>query len=113
MTDLIKRLEEAEAGSRGLDWEIDRLFPSLGTPPAYEWPVELIPAFSRSLDAALALAERVLPGWTRGVDEQNNGRWKAGVFDRASLAHFATEAPTPALALCIAVLKATDTGSEA
>lgn len=70
------------------------------------WPL------TQSLDAALALAERVLPGWAwmvRGShydgDEASRARvWQpyadppAGDFDALS--------PTPALALCAAIVKA-------
>lgn len=67
-----------------------------------------------SLDAALALAERVLPGWRKFVEVVGDGRGSACVF----LAHEAIDrpwfhAPTPALALCIAILRAIPNGYEA
>jgi len=84
---------------------------------------------TESLDAALALAERVLPGWTwltRGPDK--DGRCPTLCFARLALPDFdcvtweagdqwttdilagrdaTAHAATPALALCIAVLRAT------
>lgn len=84
MTDLIKRLEEAEAGGRELDAAIAVLIggffavksrlnpavPDYGYFDAEGAPVlpghggdQMVPRYTTSLDAALALAERVLPGW--------------------------------------------------
>lgn len=65
------------------------------------------PPYTASLDAALALAERVLPGWKWGVTgggapadallyEPVLGGWRHSIR---------TEAPTPALALVLAVLR--------
>ena len=69
---------------------------------------------TQSLDAALALAERVLPGWRKFVEVVGDGRGSACVF----LAHEAIDrpwfhAPTPALALCISILRAIQHGYEA
>jgi hypothetical protein len=114
MTDLIKRLEEAEEGSADLDREVER---ALGVIPVGvredgTWGLKQRP-WTTSLDAALALAERVLPGlymWKVEFDDEptSTPAW-AKVYakrDGQSFAH------TPALALCAAVLKATDTGRE-
>lgn len=120
---LIARLEAAETGSDELSahvmqalvvpngrveqsrfngvWCIyigDRLWQERGWWRPDGWPV------STSLDAALALAERVLPGWQIGMwtTKQNAVgsvlREDGGAFDATS--------STPALALCIAVLRA-------
>jgi hypothetical protein len=128
MTDLIKRLEEAEAGSRELDREIAKLIDKAewdkcanwasmpcGAPPdvidrdALRW----LPAYTTSIDGALALAERVLPEW-RPMLRAHTGYWRAHLA--APNLDYANDrtgrASTPALALCIAVLKATDTGRE-
>jgi hypothetical protein len=136
MTDLIKRLEEAEAGSRKLDVliavEIDltdarndlsarrslaiyglETFASRASAYNNAWQT-FLPAYTTSLDAALALAERVISqrgpielsicGSAQAVIHHNDpcGNPLAMVYGN-----------TPALALCIAVLKATDTGREA
>jgi hypothetical protein len=119
MTDLIKRLEEAEAGSRELDREIAKLIDKAewdkcanwasmpcGAPPdvidrdALRW----LPAYTTSIDGALALAERLgLDGWHLLYAAMLN--WKAH-DPRGPLSK------TLPLALCIAILKATDTGRE-
>lgn len=124
---LIERLEAAEVGSRELDYAImDALgYSNISDPrdaiecwrgldgkARYENAV-----YSRSLDAALALAERVLPGHAmnvckdQGPPDGPDFRWSS-VIARHSL-----EGPvgrpgwwfgvsdTPALALCIAILK--------
>ena len=101
-SELVARLEGASEGSRELDAEIDVVFPSPGTPPNYEWPRELVPAYSTSLDAALALASRVLPGWDFIV-----GRTNGGLTIHAQVGPGEMQfGNTPALALCIAVLRA-------
>ena len=123
MTDLIKRLKEAEAGSRELDlaiWSSQGFIGTLG---------EKMGCVTTSLDAALALAERVLPpdpafhpqtpsvGWKinlyRGmIPTDQKGGWFANVRRHATDG-FQGASTNPALALCIAILKATDTGREA
>jgi hypothetical protein len=97
MTDLIKRLEEAEAGSLELDVAI---WDAMGG-----WSVAHPPAYTTSLDAALALAERLgLDGWRLLYAAMLN--WKAH-DPRGPLSK------TLPLALCIAILKAADTGRTA
>jgi hypothetical protein len=127
MTDLIKRLEEAEAGSRELDAAIADLFNPV--PDQYDgfagrWPFvegspfsDQTPPVTTSLDAALALAERVLPGWGWEISHDDcNGNYYAWVgkdfYLHGPQEHLRGIQESPALALCIAVLKATDTGRE-
>jgi hypothetical protein len=143
MTDLIKRLEEAEAGSRELDREIAKLIDKAewdkcanwasmpcGAPPdvidrdALRW----LPAYTTSIDGAVAWAERVLPGWYCAVQpwfhtdpdrtmyrayviKPDWSRWTPVDDDWCEVV-LGPSATTPALALCIAILKATDTGRE-
>lgn len=65
-----------------------------------------------SLERALAIAGRALPGWLREVSEHRTGKWMGAVSrpDKnprlASGFHYAYEA-SPGLAICSAVLKAT------
>jgi hypothetical protein len=121
MTDLIKRLEEAEAGSRELDL---RVFERFDLVDGERWteadldyaltdPDKTInpPPLTTSLDAALALAERVLPGWGWSAGGSRGEHY--GRLDTPDGRDFEEAyAPTPALALCAAILKATDTGRE-
>lgn len=76
------------------------------------WPD--VPCFTATLDAALALAERVLPGWTArlditpkmtdaGFDPPWTDDMRNKPFGHGSSS---AQAPTPALALCLAVLRA-------
>jgi len=58
--------------------------------------------FTASVDAAIALAERVLPGW--GWLTQNCGSPKAIVVKDDDI--YETQAATPAIALLIALLRA-------
>ncbi len=140
---LIARLEAAEAGSRELDaeiwlrfnrpeytggvkalemrgWHDGRGHLILETDDGEEVADELyIGSATTSLDAALALAERGLPGWvsliTAGGDLKQTADLFGPViemgedFEGAEVeirdeAH--GEADTPALALCIAILRA-------
>ena len=70
--------------------------------------------FTASVDAAIALAKRVLPGWKRQLLEDFNGKWIARICSqRREL--FSTDylretenggSPNAAIALCIAILRA-------
>lgn len=135
LQDLLTRVEQAQEGSRELDAEIavalrygGERYPNkpLGTfSPGHVqadlgrdgWSVGwTVPAFTTSLDAALALIERKLPGWwwevAHGTAHKGAGPYWASVYNNETLA--ATfdgtpdEAPgkTPALALVAALLRA-------
>lgn len=118
---LIARLEAAEVGSRELDAVVyDQLFPRLtrdgkavaGFPG--RWPFhpgsahdEEVTYVTTSLDAALSLAERVLPGWPCwGVATDIPGRIGAVLAKSNRDEGVTGYAPTPAPALCIAILRA-------
>ena len=104
-TPLITRLEEAAAGSWKLDAEIEVLFSAQNLREALARR-----DYTTSLDAAYALAERVLPEMNcigfdktpRGVEayvSRNNvdsGHWCVIGWHKSS----------PAIALCIATIKA-------
>lgn len=114
---LIERLEAAGEGSRELDREVWQVTGGWGG-------VDAPPSFTTSLDAALALAERVLPGWHATVSTHHcvmcelAGREKLarpnatvsqqtdelGNYNGETSAHM--HAATPALALTAAILKA-------
>ena len=118
ITSLIEKLEGAEVGSRELDREIAlHLETKLWLVSSGRHKVERngravnMPAYSTSLDAALALAERV------GVrpyqaDASIKGKWSWMVVDEARLGDLEANpyaratAATPALALCAAILRA-------
>jgi hypothetical protein len=150
-TALVERLEVAEAGSRELDalidaataatdgsfevcayewdgvWFSGEFAPGEAPRSAADYPAATVQCIRQSmpvttsLDAALALAERVLPGWWRELGETGfkppNSFWKAAVFsatpsgesyDTARVVAFGNTGP---LALCIAILKATTASS--
>lgn len=122
---LIARLEAAEVGSRELDAHVEvavRAFEAAETGLSREhwakwivsrdfWVEDEHTAYqptpvTTSLDAALALAERVLPGWdwqiTKGADEMA----LACVQHSRRVSGPEVCASTPALAICIAILRA-------
>jgi hypothetical protein len=71
------------------------------------WSKPPCPEFTASLDAALGLVERVLPGWELELSNEHRGdglRWYAEIGDPAK--GCSGEAPTPALALLAAMLRA-------
>ncbi|WP_298700967.1 hypothetical protein [uncultured Brevundimonas sp.] len=125
---LIARLEAAEAGSRELDAAIPRALGwdvhnarrnGLWVVPFGEYdtcdPDDMfeLGEFTTSLDAALALAERVLPGWAWMVrhwpEDQGNGIAGWTAYVRATDCELVGSGPvfsTPALALVIATLRA-------
>lgn len=110
--ELIARLEAAKEGSRELD-----ILVALATTHIYgfdsEEEIAGYPSVTTSLDASLALSERVLErwAWEIRVDESGAtvqaapGWWMEGLAapDEGGVS---CDAATPALALCIAVLRA-------
>lgn len=127
MSALIVRLEAAEAGSRELDAAIsDELDPIANQHDGYpgRWPFAegsplslRTPAVTTSLEAALALAERVLPGWAWGVSNVPGLISDGILYQPDGLGGFSTSVrvghKTPALALCLAILRAIQHGYEA
>ena len=105
MSALIARLEAAEAGSRELDREIGEV---TRAPMGNAGDVVGLgyAHFTTSLDAALALLGRALPDWdwqiTKGADEMA----LACIQHSRRVSGPEVCAHTPALALCIAILKA-------
>lgn len=100
-TELIARLEAAEVGSFDLDYVV------WFSVDDEEGPTNC----TTSLDAAIALAERVLPHWYvyRISDERNHMScpgWGAGLGERNGMRIEYARAKTSALALCIAILRA-------
>ena len=95
--DLIAALEKAEGPSRELDAEIRKHVPG-----------DYLPAFTASLDAALTLVpeglawrvEPATPGYT------DWGKYRAGVTTWEKPYDLPSYGATPAIALCIAALKA-------
>lgn len=104
MNDLIERIEAASKGSRALDWEI-HVHDGIDGKGMYGPH----PRYSFSIDAALTL---VPEGWiVAQLGQGDDGSWfcelRAG--HRTSYRRVAmspVKCPTPALALCAAVLKA-------
>lgn len=88
-------------------------------PSGQKWGARL-PAYTASLDSALALVERCLPsgtdgtrsvardqfGWTKSFAQCFDWQWKACVYRVADGYSAEARAPTPALALLAAMLKA-------
>jgi len=98
-SDLITRLSKLDAPDREMDGEIWRYLMS-GEPRAVlHGP---IPKLTASVDAAIALAARVLPGWNWLRPERNI---MAVHHEDHSITFFAVGA-TPAIALLIALLRA-------
>ncbi|WP_296200539.1 hypothetical protein [uncultured Hyphomicrobium sp.] len=106
---LIARLEAAEVGSHELDKAVSvacgstiQVWAETASDGTFLGSVRPV---TTSLDAALALVERVLPGWSWEIYTayQIKGLMKYGCnLDEQDTAY----AFTPALALCLAVLKA-------
>lgn len=113
MTDLITRLSKLDAPDREVDGEIWRYLMS-GEPRAVlHGP---IPKLTASVDAVIALAERVLPGWTfehigqdyiraSGLDNDVMPMgWTVEISDGSQTIQ--GQAPTFPIAICIALLRA-------
>ena len=106
MEDLIKRLEAAEFGGFGFDSEV---FIALNlTQPRLDGLASTThPPITTSLDAALALAERLYPEGRLMVERTHEGRgWAMLQPGEYAKIRAMTDGGTPALALCIAILRA-------
>lgn len=101
MTDLqslLTRLEEAERPDRGLDGCLDGLVDHDNE----AWP----PPYTASLDAALALVERALPGWHWEVSGETPARACLWHPTENFSALGPTYAKTPVMALLSGLLRA-------
>lgn len=98
MESLIKKLEAATEGSRELDGDIH--YHDRKPYPKGGWNTDGLPHYTTSIDAALRL---VPEGFIWDVASTGQA-WVMGGLDNEQ--HLVTSAPTPALALCIAALKA-------
>jgi len=107
MTDLIKRLQEAEEGCPLLDREIWVALEFDGRSS----PIDA-PEYTTSLDAALALAERLGFSVSQILNEALEGPSGEGIW-ATGWNPDKPHAPQIAKFVCIAILKATDTGREA
>jgi hypothetical protein len=116
-TELVARLEVAEAPCRDLDAEIGRAFGGqvIARFGDYDWRAEghgiwrALPMFTRSLDDTLALAGRVLVAPYVGPISLTIAGSGQAYIDHTDPCRIGVQAfgNTPALALCLAVLKAT------
>ncbi len=96
---LIDRLSKLDGPDREVDREIAKTDP--GPKPS------MIPFdYTASLDEAIALADRMLPGW--GWLAQDCGTPKALVVNNDEVHQ--ERGATPAIALCIAILRAKEVG---
>ncbi len=134
LDEMIARVEAATGGDRELDIRLTLAFngPGSGINAALLYTEKNVaylagllsdnphapdvPAWTSSLDATLALTERVLPGecpegsgrplWLPKIERLFNGQWRCVLY-RVSDGHKPKEdAPTPTLALLLATLKA-------
>ena len=120
VTGLVERLEKATGGDREIDLDLmvilhggprERyLTDELGRLEfGHQWK------FTASIDAALSLVERVLPMWDiclSRVKGDEAATWNAVVGEPDSFSGSEATSPTPALALCLAALKALAQGNE-
>ncbi len=120
MKDLIARLEAAEVESTGFNDDVLR---SLGF-VTKRYPMDsdtywIVPGNERhplppwcdkitiSIDAALALAERVLPGFTWRVQRHSSGMFDAAFWSDPDDQYAGYgRVVSPAVAICLAILRA-------
>jgi hypothetical protein len=108
MTDLLTALQSAERGS----WELDVLVhAAIGgdypvAPEIAELRWQSYAPVTQSIDAALALVERELPGARVMVERCHDGTGWAMIQVSADSPRVMEEAPTPPLALVIALVSA-------
>lgn len=125
---LIERLEKLDGPDRDADWRIEKVIVRPEAFPDIEmWPPfgpgckfdKSIPRYTASLDATIALAEKVLPGWYWCVGRASlfpNGwayisRTHPSHCDREDEAACADgKAANPAIALLLTLLRALQSG---
>ena len=114
LSDIIEKLEKAEAGSRELDYQVFRVFAE--SEGFNFWNPDWGHEYTCSVDAAISLAEKVLPGWqytlssTRSAHEDRRP-WAdvasdAWINDENETEWGDASAATLPMALCLAILKA-------
>ncbi len=107
-TELIAALEAATGPSRDLDMAIELLLEDAGfDEPAANWP-EDCPHYTKSIDSALSFTPE---GWrVHEFQQADDGRWRCRVVRSQSKGGDSETGgywrATPAIALCIANLKA-------
>lgn len=119
LAELIERVERATEGGWELDadvaWEALGQDWSSGPERTVSEPtphIELLPAYTASLDAALGLCKRALPSAYVGVQENRypegdgNDRTWNGYVQFGDDEHESSARPSPALALVLSTLKA-------
>lgn len=127
-TDLIKKLEALTGPDRELDAELEAIFVGgrvhYNDPESKEavierpiggfWirhitPYRKIKRYTSSVDAAIALAERVLPGWGFFLRSDKEGHNCGMVYpDAFRVTPGCGSAASAAISMCIAILKAKD-----
>lgn len=119
LSELIDRLERAEDFDRELDrdigeallgWKVTSAYIETDEPAVYpNHPGAMYPTFTESVDAAIALTEKVLPGWAvHGLGKSPlHGLWWCQLYSLdARKSVEVEEIATPAGALVIATLRA-------
>lgn len=116
MDELLARLEKAEGPDRELDWEIELTRGTAGTPGGHE-----LPRYTGSLDAALTLVpehHRFLIDKRPYADEGRPDGYRCQVYKQGyPYRSDGSDTPTawassPALALCIAALRARNSAAK-
>lgn len=124
LSELVERLRKATGPDRELDaaiWLVDEGYEKRGgfNPSTVFWtqvqdgfamegnsPMRSVPKFTASVDAALALVERVLPGWRHAHEKRTNGTciaWVDAADDEPCIPSIAETIP---LAILLSALTA-------
>ena len=122
---LIERLSKLEGPNRRLDHEMHILFfvpddkkdtVEWNHYGSYSWSpspdqvmIDKVPAYTVSVDAAIALAERVLPGcdWTVSRNRRHDKPFSEVILSvKHGRSGYCGLGTSPAIALCIAILRA-------
>lgn len=110
--DIIARLEKLTGPDREVDRVIDHVVFWPNEAPRNleisirdEWDV---PTYTASIDAAVALVERVLPGCGVSIERHPvyGDWWDAAIFDQTPKTIANARKQTAALAVCLALLRA-------
>lgn len=105
LSELIERVEKLDWPSREVD---EAIHAATNKPLRAGLRFGVFPTYTASLDKAITLTERMLPGFGISIEEHPvyGDWWDAAIFDRMPKTVANARKQTAALALCLALLRA-------
>jgi hypothetical protein len=118
LKELLERVEKATGPDRDIDFDLAELLDEFAFVPTfgmagnwYKRPVQYglttdVPAYTASIDAAVALVGKVLPGWSWVVGRNDTDSEHMCIMGDSPQNEFESEGSSPPLAILAAMLRA-------